>query len=60
MCHFVVRAAQFEAEYWLLIFTLQENLAFEAVAEVDRVSQVGPLACLVDAGRCAGNEAKVL
>lgn len=34
MCHLVVCAAQLEAEYWLEVFALQEDFAFEAVAEV--------------------------
>jgi hypothetical protein len=37
MCHLVVGAAELEAEYWLEVFALEEDLAVEPVAEVDGV-----------------------
>lgn len=44
----------------MLVFTFEEDIAFEAVAEVDGVGKVGLLASFVYAGGGAGNEAEVL
>lgn len=60
MGHLVVSAAQLEAEYGLLVFTLEEDIAFESVAEVDGVCEGSDLAGLVDSGCGAGDKTKVL
>jgi len=60
MGHLVVSAAQLEAEYGLLVFTLEEDIAFESVAEVDSVCEGSDLAGLVDSGCGAGDKTKVL
>lgn len=39
MCHLVVSAAQLEAEHGLQVFSFQEDVAFQAIAEVDGVCE---------------------
>ncbi|KAI6762003.1 hypothetical protein HG531_002556 [Fusarium graminearum] len=58
MGHLVVSAAQLEAENGLLVFTLEEDIAFEPVAQVDGVGEGSDFAGLVDSRSSAGDETK--
>jgi hypothetical protein len=50
MCHFIVCTSQLKAEDWLQIFSLQENLAFQAVAEVGGTRELRLVDHFVDSG----------
>lgn len=39
MCHFVVGSTQLEAEDWLEIFSLEKDVTFHPVTEVERMGQ---------------------
>ncbi|KAF3810584.1 Threonine dehydratase [Colletotrichum gloeosporioides] len=58
--HLVVGAAQLEAEDGLLVLALEEDVALEAVGEIDGRLEGGDFAGFVDAGGCGGDEAEVL
>jgi hypothetical protein len=50
MGHLVVGTSQLEAEHGLLILTLEQDLTFKAVAQVDGVDQRNLVAHLSDPG----------
>lgn len=50
MCHLVVGASQLEAEYRLQVLALEQDVAFQAVAQVRGVCEWGFLNHLVDTG----------
>jgi len=50
MCHFIVCTSQLEAEDRLQIFSLQENLTFQAVAEVGGMCELRLVDHFVDSG----------
>lgn len=58
MGHFVVGPSQLERKDWLQILALEQNMAFETVAEVDCMCERGLFDDIVDAG--CENEAQVL
>jgi hypothetical protein len=60
MGHLVVSAAQLEAEDGLLVFTLEKDIAFESVTQVDGVGEGSDLAGLVNSRSSAGDKTKVL
>jgi hypothetical protein len=60
MSHLVVSAAQLKAEDGLLVFTLEKDIAFKSIAQVDGVCERGDLAGLVNSRSSAGDETKVL
>jgi hypothetical protein len=60
MRHLVISAPQLEAEDGLRVLSLEENIAFESVAEVDGWGEGRYFAGFVDSGRGAGNHAKIL
>jgi hypothetical protein len=60
MSHLVVGPSQLEAEYGLFIFALEENVAFESVAEVYGGCQGGFVADLADEREGCDDEAEVL
>jgi hypothetical protein len=39
MCHLVVCPPQLEAEHWLQVFSFEQHIAFEAIAQISGVSQ---------------------
>ena len=58
MRHLVVGASELEREYRLKIFSFEENIAFQPVAEIDRMSQRCLLDDIVNLG--SQYEAKIL
>ena len=49
VCHSVVGSSKLEAEDWLKVFALQQDFAFEAIAEIRGVGEVGFSDNIVDA-----------
>ena len=60
MSHLVVGTAQLEAEHGLGVLALEQYIALESVAEVDRVRELRLFACFVDSGRSTSDEPQVL
>jgi hypothetical protein len=60
MGHLVVGTSQLEAEHGLLILTLEQDLTFKAVAQVDGVDQRDLVTHLSDPGVRGDDESQVL
>ena len=50
MSHLVVGASQLEAEDGMLVFPLEQHIAFESIGQIGSGGQRGLFACFVDTG----------